>query len=82
MKNAIKTAVSLPAETFRRGEALRRSLRASRSALYAAALEAYFRAQDIREKEERYLAGYRKKPDLPDPWLTAAWMTGLEKEDW
>ncbi len=82
MTNAIKTAISLPTETFRRGETLRRALRKSRSALYAAALESYFKAQELREKEDRYLAGYRKKPEKPDAWLTAAWMSGLEKEDW
>lgn len=61
--NTIKTAVSLPAETFRKAEALRRKSSKSRSSFYAEALEAHLRAQELREMEARYEAGYRAHPE-------------------
>jgi metal-responsive CopG/Arc/MetJ family transcriptional regulator len=59
----IKTAISLPIETYQRAEALRRKTRKSRSELYTAALQVYFKAQEVRESEARYAAGYQAKPE-------------------
>ena len=84
MNKTTKTAISLPTETFRHAEALRRKTGKSRSALYAAALESYFKASEVREKEARYEAGYRAKPESEAElaWVTAAGLAGLQKEDW
>lgn len=84
MPKTIKTAVSLPAETFRRAEALRRKSGRSRSELYAAALEALLKAVEVRELEERYAAGYRAKPETRAEidWALRAGLTALEPGDW
>ncbi len=84
MDRSIKTAVSLPAETYRRVEAVRRKSKQSRSALYAQALEAFLKAQEVREMEARYEAGYRAKPETKAEieWATQASLTALEPEDW
>lgn len=84
MPKSVKTAVSLPAEIFERAEALRRRKRKSRSGLYSAALEAFLKAEEIREKEARYEAGYRKHPEDPaelEPLLRLS-LEALPKEDW
>jgi hypothetical protein len=59
----MKTAFSLPAPLFRAAEAKRRKTGLSRSALYARALAAYLRADQVREHEARYEAGYRENPE-------------------
>ncbi len=84
MTNSIKTAVSLPGKTYRRGEALRKKTRRSRSELYARALEAYFEAERVRELEGRYAAGYLAKPeDLGEVSAGAKAASALfESEDW
>lgn len=84
MSKTIKTAISVPVGTFRRAENFRRKTGKSRSALYSAALESYFKAQEVREKEARYEAGYREKPETEaeTSWITAAGLAGLDKEDW
>lgn len=69
----VKTAVSIPADVFERAESLARSLRTSRSRLYALAIEDYLRrheeqrlverinaACDDSQTEERLLAGQRR----------------------
>lgn len=87
MPKSIKTAVSLPEDTYRRAENLRRKARKSRSALYAQALQALLKAEEIREKEAQYEAAYRKQPvtqaELEDikAFAKIGWET-LEKEDW
>lgn len=63
MSNTVKTAFSLPNSLFRAAEARRRKAGLSRSALYARALAAYLRADQVREREARYEAGYRDVPE-------------------
>ena len=87
MNQTIKTSVTLPTETFRRAESLRIKTGKSRSSFYAAALERYLKAEEDREKEARYEAGYRDLPETPEEiadlkgFLTLSLQT-LEKEDW
>lgn len=84
MIRSIKTAVSLPDKTFRRAEALRRKTKKSRSRLYAEALEAYFEAEQVRELESRYAAGYRDRPEKLGE-LSSGVKAGaslFEGEDW
>lgn len=59
----MKTAFSLPEPLFRAAEAKRRKTGLSRSALYARALAAYLRADQVREREAGYEAGYRAVPE-------------------
>lgn len=85
--NSIKTAVSLPAETFRKAEALRRKKSKSRSSFYADALKAYLEAQEVREMEARYEAGYRARPETEAEKAQAEALFNtaagaLEPEDW
>lgn len=84
MNNAIKTAVSVPADVYRRAESLRRKTGQSRSALYADALKAYFHFQLVREKETRYVAGYEAVPEALDEIsaATKAQAAVFKKEDW
>ena len=87
LAKAVKTAISLPAETYRRAEALRRKAGKSRSELYSQALQALLKAEEIREKEAQYIAAYRKHPETPEELAEAkAWIKlgaeGLEPEDW
>jgi metal-responsive CopG/Arc/MetJ family transcriptional regulator len=58
----IKTAVSLPAETYHKAEKLRKKLGKSRSEMIAGALAGVIRAEEIREKEARDNAAYAKNP--------------------
>ena len=63
MPKRVKTAVSLPEATFKRAEILRLKNGVSRSALYAAALQEYFKNLEVREMESRYSAGYAATPE-------------------
>jgi metal-responsive CopG/Arc/MetJ family transcriptional regulator len=62
----IKTAVSLPAETYHKAEKLRKKLRKSRSEMVADALAAVIKTEEIREKEARDNAAYAKNPYTPE----------------
>ena len=80
----VKTAVSLPAETFELGEKLRRKTGASRSGLYAAALRAYADRLLVREAEKRYVAGYEAQPEDPAfaDGALKDWVRTQRKERW
>ena len=58
----IKTAVSLPAETYQKAEKLRKKLGKSRSQMISDALDAIIKTEEIREKEARDNAAYAKNP--------------------
>jgi metal-responsive CopG/Arc/MetJ family transcriptional regulator len=58
----VKTAVSLPEDLYERAEALARSLKTSRSRLYALALEEYLR----RHEEERLVEQINAVCDAAD----------------
>jgi len=62
----IKTAVSLPAETYLKVEKLRKKLGKSRSEMVADALAGVIKVEEIREKEERDNAAYAKNPYTPE----------------
>lgn len=87
MTKVIKTAISLPEETFRKAEASRRKAGQSRSELYAKALEAYLRAQELRLADEQLAEAYRKHPETPAEVAEVRAFAklsakALEKEDW
>lgn len=58
----IKTAVSLPAETYQKAEKLRKKWGKSRSEFIGDALAGVIKAEEIREKEARDNAAYAKNP--------------------
>lgn len=58
----IKTAVSLPAETYHKAEKLRKKMGKSRSQMIADALNVVIKTEEIREKEARDNAAYAKNP--------------------
>lgn len=84
ISRAVKTAVSLPAETYHRAEALRRKNGSSRSELYATALRAYLGLLEVRELEARYVAGYKAHPEEETEMeaLLKASLPALGKEVW
>jgi metal-responsive CopG/Arc/MetJ family transcriptional regulator len=59
----IKTAVSLPAETYHKAEKLRKRLGKSRSQMIADALAAIIKETENRERDERFIAAYKKHPE-------------------
>lgn len=61
----IKTAVSLPSETYQKAEKIRKKLGKSRSEMVAQALAKMIKEIEIRELEERYVAAYKAMPETP-----------------
>lgn len=84
MVKSIKTAISLPVETYRSAENLRRKEKRSRSEFYAKALEAYLKAEEMRVMDARCEDGYREKPETKDDavWVARAGLTALKPGDW
>ncbi|MEK7767440.1 MAG: hypothetical protein AAB368_14520 [bacterium] len=80
----VKTAISLPSETFALGEKLRRKTGASRSGLYAVALRAYAEQLTLREAEARYVAGYAAHPEdaAASEGALKAWAKSQRSERW
>lgn len=65
MNKTVKTAVSIPAETYRKAEAMRKKAKKSRSGFVAEALQAYFAVQEKAELDRRDEEGYRRFPEDP-----------------
>jgi len=62
----IKTAVSLPAETYHKAEKLRKKLGKSRSQMIADALAKVVKEAEARESDERVIASYKKYPETDE----------------
>jgi metal-responsive CopG/Arc/MetJ family transcriptional regulator len=83
----IKTAVSLPAETYAKAEKLRKKLGKSRSQMVADALARMVKEAENRERDERVIASYRKFPETNEEVAQAqaatemAWKE-LYDDDW
>ena len=58
-----KIAISLPRVTFEEVERLRHELGLARSAAVLEALRLWLRGKEEQELEERYVKGYRRKPE-------------------
>lgn len=84
MSYAVKTAISLPLEDFRKIEALRRSTKRSRSEIIAEAVRSWFRSRSMEKLEDQYLRGYQKKPEnAAEPEaLFRAGLSSWNREDW
>jgi metal-responsive CopG/Arc/MetJ family transcriptional regulator len=63
MANAVKVTVSLPEDLHRAIERRRRARKQSRSQFYRNALLSDLRAESEREAADRYVEGYRKRPE-------------------
>ena len=59
----IKTAISLPAETYHKAEKLRKKMGKSRSEMIADALAKVIQETENRERDERFIAAYKKYPE-------------------
>lgn len=79
---AMKTAISLPDDLFRMGEAAARRLRMSRSKLYAAALSEFLERRRSRNITERLNKIYAKEPSELDAALHAAQIRSLGRDNW
>lgn len=74
-----KLAISLPDETYRGLERLRRGRKLSRSAAVRLALDAWI-GQLEREREVlEYVEGYRR---VPEPEVDARWLTASPWSPW
>ena len=58
-----KIAISLPSQTFKEVENVRRELKLARSAAVLQALRLWLRQKQERELEEQYVKGYKRKPE-------------------
>ena len=78
----MKTAVSLPDDLFRQAEVAARSLRVSRSELYAKAIAEFLAHQQSAGITERLNQVYDRQPAALDPALQRAQLQVLEKVSW
>ena len=78
----MKTAISLPDELFRAGDALAKELKLSRSALYARALERYIARQREDEITAQLNAVYATESSELDPAILRAQLETLEFKQW
>ena len=83
----IKTAVSLPAETYQKAEKLRKKLGKSRSQMVADALANLIHEAEKRERDERFIAAYKKYPETDAEVVSAQAATEkvwdeLYDDDW
>ena len=78
----MKTAISLPDQLFRAGEALAGRLGVTRSRLYALALEEYVVRHSAKRVSERLDAVYSAEPSELDPGLAALQARIVKGTDW
>lgn len=71
----IKTAISLPAETYHKAEKLRKIMGKSRSEMIADALGKLIQETEKRERDERFIAAYKKFPETAAEVADALAMT-------
>jgi metal-responsive CopG/Arc/MetJ family transcriptional regulator len=76
----MKTAVSVPDELFRQGEATAKKLRMSRSKLYATALAQYLERKRSKSITERLNEVYSKHDSKMDPALQRMMLETWKKE--
>jgi predicted transcriptional regulator len=78
----VKTAVSVPDDLFRAAELAARSLRVSRSRLYATALSEFLNRRQAGAVTERLNEVYSRRPAKVDSALHRAQLRSLEKDSW
>ena len=65
-KKAVKIAISLPAELLEAAERERKVRGESRSQFFCQAVETFLRRAREQEAVERYVQGYREKPETDE----------------
>lgn len=78
----MKTAISLPDDLFRSGDALARRLGVSRSELYARALAEFLAKHKADQITQRLNAVYATENSRMDPALAKAQTRTLPREVW
>jgi metal-responsive CopG/Arc/MetJ family transcriptional regulator len=66
MKSVAKVAVSIPVQTLRSLERVRKKARRTRSAAVTEAIERWLAAEEVGEADKRYVEGYLRKPERID----------------
>ena len=64
MSTTVKTAISLPRETFARLETIRKRTRQSRSRILLVAFRTWLKLKEQEILEQRYVAGYLRQPEM------------------
>ena len=77
----MKTAVSIPDPLFNTGEKIAKRLKLSRSALYAQALEEFFRRRDEQALIDQINEACRKEDTRLEPGLMRAQMQALPPDE-
>jgi metal-responsive CopG/Arc/MetJ family transcriptional regulator len=84
-RNAVKVAVTVPAELFRAVESARRGRSQTRSAAFQEALRQWLRAEQRSALVRQYEAGYRRRPESQRE-IDAALVTAVgllhDDEEW
>lgn len=83
MKSA-KVAISLPPQTLRSLERVRKRLRLNRSEAIQQAVTVWLATKGGDPRITEYIRGYEMHPDDPSEALAMAeaWAKGIEPEDW
>jgi metal-responsive CopG/Arc/MetJ family transcriptional regulator len=78
----MKTAISVPDETFNHAENLAKRLKVSRSELYVKALEHYLKLHDDEALTENFNKVYENIDSRIDPALRSAVRKTFERNEW
>jgi metal-responsive CopG/Arc/MetJ family transcriptional regulator len=78
----MKTAISLPDDLFRAGDALAKRLKVSRSELYARALAEYVVKHSADQLTQRLNAVYATEDSALDPRLARLQTRSLARDEW
>jgi len=84
MSKAVKFAISIPEEDFKKLEALRREQRLTRSKAILQAVKLWEEFKSMEELIKKYEEGYKKFPEVMEEqvaWEKAS-LTALAKEKW
>ena len=78
----MKTAISIPDQTFQAGETLAKHLGVSRSELYTKALQAFIATHNTQHITEAVNQIYAQQPSAIDPLVAQMQFASLPREDW
>ncbi|MGL4609403.1 MAG: hypothetical protein ACRCYY_06910 [Trueperaceae bacterium] len=78
----MKTAISVPDETFNHAKNLAKRLKVSRSELYVKALEHYLKLHDDEELTENFNKVYENVDSSLEPALRSATCKTFERNEW
>ena len=82
---AVKIAISLPKTTLDEVEHLRHRLKLPRSTAIFEAVSSWLKKKREEQLIEKYIEGYKRKPESRDPEIEALYRAGLAsftKDEW